>query len=83
MASGAGVNLDKLADSINANVGDGFMGKSDKSSASLYTGDWGNHKTNIDFGGTSLSLKQVLIWGGVALVGWFVWRKLKMKGFKK
>ena len=61
-AEAAGIKLDKIADSVSANIGDGFLGKSDKSSSSLYTGDWGNHETNIDFGSTSLSIKQVLLW---------------------
>lgn len=82
-AEAAGIKLDKLADNLSASVGDGFLGKSDKSSSSLYTGDWGNHETNISFGGMSLDLKKVLLWGGVALAGWYLWKKVKRKGFSK
>lgn len=82
-AAASGIKLDKLADNLSASIGDGFLGKSDKSSSSLYTGDWGNHETNINFGGASLDLKKVLLWGGVALAGWFLWKKIKGKGVKK
>ena len=35
---------------------------------------------NIDFGGgTSLTVKQVLLWGGVALLGWYLIRKIRGK----
>ena len=82
MAEQGAINIKnpKLADQLA--VGDGgLFGKSDKSSASAYAGDWGNHTTTIDFGSTALSPKQVLIWGGVLFLGWFFWRKIK--GLKK
>ena len=49
-------------------------------SASLSVRDWGVHNNNIDFaGGTSLNIKQVLLWGGIGLFGWWIIRKIRGK----
>lgn len=46
--------------------------------ASMTAGDWGTHNNTIDLGGgSSLSIKQALLWGGVALLGWFLIRKIR------
>jgi len=43
----------------------------------LYTGAWGQHTANIDMaGGASLSFKQVFLFGGLALFGWWLIRKI-------
>ena len=43
----------------------------------LYTGAWGQHTANIDMGGgASLSFKQVALFGGLALFGWWLIRKI-------
>lgn len=48
-------------------------------SSGISTKDWGVHNTTINFSGTSLNIKQVLLWGGVALLGWFLVRKIRGK----
>lgn len=49
-------------------------------SASLSTGDWGVHNNSINMGsGLNLSIKNVLLWGGVALLGWYLIRKIRGK----
>lgn len=49
-------------------------------SAGLSVGDWGTHNNTIDFGaGSSLTIKQVLLWGGLGLLGWFLVRKIRGK----
>ena len=48
--------------------------------AALTTNDWGVHNHNIDLsGGASLNIKQVLLWGGVGLLGWYLIRKIRGK----
>lgn len=44
----------------------------------LYTGAWGQHNNTLDMGGSaSLSFKQVALFGGLALFGWFLIRKIR------
>lgn len=56
-----------------------FGASTASSMASFASRDWGNHNNSINFGGTSLSIKQVLIWGSVALVGFWLVRKIRSK----
>ena len=55
------------------------FGASTSSAASSFsTGNWGTHSNTIDMGGaTSLSIKQVLLWGGVGLLGFWLVRKIR------
>ena len=55
------------------------MFNSTSSAASgLSSHDWGVHNNTINMGSsTSLSIKQVLLWGGIALLGWFLVRKIR------
>lgn len=50
-----------------------------QSSADDYSPYWGVHYKNVVTGNESgaLSIKQVLIWGGVAFLGWWLYRKIK------
>lgn len=49
-------------------------------SSGITTHDWGVHNPTINFSGSSsLNIKQVLLWGGVALLGWFLIRKIRGK----
>lgn len=46
--------------------------------ASMSSRDWGSHNNTIEMGGaSSLSIKQVLLWGGVALLGFWLIRKIR------
>ena len=52
-----------------------------EATSSMYTRDWGIHNNTLDMGGgTSLSIKQVLLWGGVALLGFWVFKKIRKGG---
>lgn len=91
MASAAGVQgadsaklMDELiftpSDFLN-NLGAGMFAGMNSSTSSatsgLTTGNWGTHNANIDMaGGASLSFKQVALFGGLALFGWWLIRKI-------
>ena len=80
----AEANAMKLADTVNVAPTD-FLNDLNSSTSSamsgLTTGNWGSHTSSITFdGGTSLSLKKVLLWGGVAVLGFLVWRKIRKVG---
>lgn len=66
--------------SLNATFSDvlNHLNESTSSATSgLYTGNWGTHNANIDMGGgASLSFKQVALFGGLALFGWWLIRKI-------
>ena len=88
MASAAGVQGIKELTIIPSDFLKDFLNDFNASSSTatsaatsaLSSGDWGVHNHNIDFsGGASLSIKQVLLWGGVALLGWYVVRKIRGK----
>lgn len=58
----------------------GFGASSATSSAALSSRDWGVHNNTLDMGGgSSLSIKQVLLWGGVALLGYWLVKKIRGK----
>ena len=48
------------------------------SSTGLSSHDWGVHNNTLNLGGaSSLSIKQVLLWGGVAFFGFWLFRKIR------
>ena len=48
--------------------------------SALSSHDWGVHSHTINFsGGSDLSIKQVMLWGGVALLGWYLIKKIRGK----
>ncbi len=47
-------------------------------SSGLSTRDWGVHNNTINMnGGASLSFKQVAMFGGLGLLGWYLIRKIR------
>ena len=59
----------------------GFGSSSATASSGLSTGDWGKHTSNININsGASLSLKQGVLWGGVALLGFYLLKKIRKGG---
>ncbi len=70
---------------VKSNIGlddflNNFGAATSSAASSLSSRDWGNHNNSINFGGgTSLNIKQVLLWGGVALLGWYIIRKIRGK----
>ena len=55
------------------------FGASTSSASSVFsTHDWGVHNNTLEVGGaSSLSIKQVLLWGGVALLGFWLVKRIR------
>lgn len=58
-----------------------FGASTSSAMSSMSARDWGNHTQSINFAGaSSLSVKQVLLWGGVAALGFWLFKKIKKVG---
>ena len=55
-----------------------FGAATSSAASSMSSRDWGVHNNTLNMGGaSSLSIKQVLLWGGVALLGFWLIRKVR------
>lgn len=79
-----GADSAKLADNLTIIPSDflnNFGASTSSAMSSLSTGDWGKHTSNITINsGASLSLKQVVLWGGVAMLGFYLFKKIRKGG---
>ncbi len=75
-------NVGSVAGEIKASLGlddvlNNFGASTSSASSGLTTGNWGSGSNTLNMGSDdSLSFKQIALFGGLAVLGWFLIRKI-------